>query len=266
MRKRGNLSLATRCGLTLLGLVVGLSLLAPLLAPYSPTLIDYAAVLEPPGTRHWLGTDDLGRDLFSRLLWGGRESLRVAGLGLLLGLVGGVALGLLAGYLEGLAEGIIMRLVEIILAFPTLLLLLSCVAVLGVGAESLSIALGLSLLPGFARLAHSGALSARRADYVLAAQVSGVPLLRILTRHIAPNYADVLAVYSTAIFGEALLIGSGVSFLGLGTQPPTPEWGAMLADGIHVLSSAWWVAAAPGLAIFVTVLGANLLTGGDDWR
>jgi peptide/nickel transport system permease protein len=238
--------------------------LAPSLARFDPTAIDHEHLLEPPGRTHVFGTDDLGRDILSRVLWGGRESLRAALLALLVAAGGGVALGLVSGYFGGWIDGVIMRLVDVLLAFPSLLLALSIVAVLGPHLSTVLIALGASAIPGTARFARGTVLAAKNREYITAAQVLGATHAHILLTHILPNITAPLIIYSTLGLGSLIMATAGLSYIGLGAQPPSPEWGAMLSDGREYLRDAWWMSVFPGLAIFWAVLCINLL--GDGLR
>jgi peptide/nickel transport system permease protein len=248
----------------LLAAVVGLSLAAPLLAPYSPTAADPANQLLPPSLAHPAGTDLFGRDVWSRLLWGGRLSLAAGILAVTLAALPGSLLGLLAGYSGGWLDALLMRLVDMLLAFPSLLLALALVAWLGPGLVSAALAVGLAGLPRFARLIRAATLGVRSELYIEAARVVGCRPERILLHHVAPNVRGVIIVLGSLELGYALLNIGALSFLGLGAQPPTPEWGAMLAEGRGLLRDAPWVATAPGLAITLTVLAFNLL--GDALR
>jgi peptide/nickel transport system permease protein len=251
-------------GLILFSLLAVLAILAPVLSPFAPSDINYDALLEPPGRMHWLGTDDLGRDMLSRILWGGRESLRVGFLGIMVGLAGGVAAGVIAGYVGGWVDAALMRGVDVLLAVPDILLVLGVVAILGPSLTTLIVALGITSIPGYARLVRGSVQAVREVEYVVAAQVIGASRWRIMVRHILPNIAGVLIVYSTVGLGSAIWVSTGLSFLGLGAQPPSPEWGAMLNAGTPFLRDAWWMAGVPGLAIFLAVLSINLL--GDGLR
>jgi peptide/nickel transport system permease protein len=247
--------------LCLLGFVL-LALLAPWLAPFDPTALDPTAPLQPPNAHHWFGTDLLGRDLFSRLLWGGRVTLTVAGLGLGLALGSGTALGLLSGYVGGWVDGLLMRLVDIWLALPTFLLLLSLSALLGPGPQGTILGLALAATPAYARLVRGSVLALRHEPYLLAAQAVGVPPIRLLTHHLLPPLGGLLAVYGTTGLGAFILAGAGLGFLGLGVQPPAPEWGAMLHAGLPYMRDAWWLSLFPGLALFLVVLSINLVGEG----
>ncbi len=251
-------------GALLLAAAVCLSLAAPILAPYNPTAADPPNQLLRPSPAHPAGTDLFGRDVWSRLLWGGRLSLAAGILAVTLAALPGSLLGLLAGYSGGWLDALLMRLVDMLLAFPSLLLALALVAWLGPGLVSAALAVGLAGIPRFARVVRSATLGVRSELYIEAARVVGCRPGRILLRHVAPNVRGVVIVLSSLELGYALLNIGALSFLGLGAQPPTPEWGAMLAEGRTLLRDAPWVATAPGLAITLTVLAFNLL--GDAMR
>jgi ABC-type dipeptide/oligopeptide/nickel transport system permease subunit len=251
-------------GLTGLLLLIMLTVLAPWIAPYEPTKQNYDRLLESPSGAHLFGTDDLGRDILSRVIWGGRESLRVGMLGISIGMAGGVIVGLVSGYYGGLLDSLIMRLVDILLAFPTILLLLSIVAALGPSLTTVLVALGISSIPGYSRLVRGSVLSAKNFEYITAARVIGAKHQRIMFRHILPNIIAPIIIYSTLGLGNAILLTAGLSYIGLGAQPPSPEWGAMLNYGRPYVRSAWWMSIFPGVAIFLAVLCINLL--GDGLR
>jgi len=249
---------------------IGLSLLilsaifAPLLAPYPPTQLDYDHPLEAPSSAHWMGTDDLGRDIFSRVLYGGRESLKVGLIGVTIAVIGGVCLGMLAGFYGGWLDNLIMRIVDIMLAFPYILLLLSIVAVLGPGLGTVMIALGLAGIPFYTRLIRGSVLAAKNFEYVTAARVVGVSPFAIMFRHILPNIIAPVIVYATLDLGGSIMATSGLSYIGLGAQPPSPEWGAMLNAGRKFIMQAGWMSIYPGLMIFFAILFVNLI--GDGLR
>ncbi len=253
----------------MVGLVGFISLLlivlfAPVIAPMNPTAMDYDHILEPPSSSHIFGTDDLGRDIFSRVVWGGRESLRVALLALTVAGVGGVIFGLISGYYGGIIDSAIMRIVDIFLAFPFILLILSIVAALGPSLGTVLIALGIASIPGVSRFVRGLVLAARNQEYVMAARVLGATDRYIMFTQILPNIMAPLIVYSTLGMGGLILATAGLSYIGLGAQPPSPEWGAMLNAGRTYMRDAWWMSAFPGLAIFTAVLFINLL--GDGLR
>ena len=251
-------------GLAGLLLIVLVSLLAPLLAPHDPLYQNYRARYEPPGGVYPFGTDDLGRDVLSRVLWGGRESLGVAALAIAIAMGGGVVVGLISGYYGGWRDIIIQRLTEVWLAFPGIIFLIVLVSVLGTGLEKVMIAVGLALIPGYGRLVRGAVLAARAQDYVLAARALGARDTRIMFNHILPNIIPPVIVFATLGLGSAILIVGGLSFIGLGVNPPAPEWGAMLLYARDKLRQAPWLSVYPGAAIFVTVLSVNLL--GDGLR
>lgn len=244
---------------------VGLATLAaPALTPYDPLKRNIAVRLQPPSPAHPLGTDALGRDLLARLLYGGRASLAVGLLAVTgMGLVG-IPLGLAAGYFGGAIDHLIMRAMDLILTFPSLIFAIWLVAMLGPGLQNVLLALCIFGVPAYARVARASTLAARDADYVTAARCLGVGHVRIVVRHILPNIAGPLIVLATLNLSGAILQGAGLSFLGLGVRPPMPEWGAMLADGRAYLGTAWWLTVFPGLAITTVVLAANV--AGDALR
>lgn len=240
------------------------ALLAPLLAPYPPDALAPADRLAPPGWAHPLGADALGRDLLSRLLYGARIAVQMAGLAVGLSAAVGMALGSLAGYHGGRLDQALARVMDAWLSLPAVLVALVVVARLGPSLNNLILALGVMGVPAYFRLVRAMTLSARRAPYVEAAQAVGAGDARIMARHILPNIAAPIIVQTTLRLGVVLLTGGSLSFIGLGAQPPTPEWGALLAAGRGAMDTAWWLAVFPGLAITITVLGFNLL--GDGLR
>jgi len=251
-------------GLVIICLLVVIAILAPVIARYNPSKINPPAQLQPPSTAHWMGTDEFGRDLYARIVYGARISLPVGFIAVAISAIGGTVLGLVAGYYGKLVDGVIMRVVDIMLAFPSILLALVVVAILGTNLQNVMIAVGVSGIPSYSRLIRGSVLSARENVYVDAARVVGVPDRLILSRHILPNVIAPTVVYSTLSIGYAILAAAGLSFLGLGAQPPTPEWGSMLATGRQFLQSDPWVTSMPGLAIMITVLSVNLF--GDGLR
>ena len=251
-------------GLVGFALVLLVVLMAPLLAPTDPTAMDFEHLLEPPSKLHPFGTDDLGRDILSRVLWGGRESLRVAMIGLTIAGLGGIVFGLVSGYYGGLIDSSIMRIVDIFLAFPFILLVLSIVAALGPNLGTVLLALGISSIPGVSRFVRGSVLAAKNCEYVIAAEVLGASDSYIMFSQILPNIMAPLIIYSTLGLGDLIMATAGLSYIGLGAQPPSPEWGAMLNYGRTYLRDAWWMSIFPGLAIFAAVLFVNLL--GDGLR
>lgn len=257
-------SLHLAVGGFLVALLVLAALLAPLLAPVAPDEVRPALQFLPPGRNSLFGTDSFGRDVFSQVVWGARLALELAGLSTLIALLPGVALGLLAGYRGGWLDSALSRLMDAWLALPGMLLAILLVARLGPSLQTTILALGVTGVPSFYRLARSGAITIRQAAYVEAARSLGAGSGRILLRHILPNTASSIVVLASLRMGTALLAGSGLSFIGLGAQPPAPEWGSLLAAGKEYMDSAWWLAVFPGLSITATVMGFNLL--GDGLR
>ena len=256
--------------LALLGLaiVVGLVLMAifaPWLAPYSPTEGDLRTLrLLPPSAAHWFGTDDQGRDILSRLIHGSRITLFVVVLVAVLAAPVGLLVGTVAGYAGGWLDALLMRITDIFLAFPKLILALAFVAALGPGIENAVIAIAITSWPPYARIARAETLTVRQADYIAAVRLIGASPWRIVLRHIMPLCLASLIVRVTLDMAGIILTAAGLGFLGLGAQPPLPEWGAMIAAGRAYVLDQWWVAAAPGAAIFVVSLAFNLL--GDGLR
>lgn len=246
-------------------LVVALaSLAAPLLSPYDPVAMAPDQQFLPPSREHPAGTDLFGRDVATRVLYGGRLSLGIGVLAVIIAAIPGTILGLLAGYYGQRVDRLISWLVDVMLAFPSVLLALALIAVLGTGAANVVLAVGIAGIPQYARLVRGQVLAARRQPYVRAAWTVGCTHTRILLRHILPNILGPLVVLATLDVGWAILNASALNFLGLGVQPPTPEWGAMLNEGRGYLRDAPWVTTAPGFAIALTVLSINLL--GDALR
>jgi peptide/nickel transport system permease protein len=249
-------------GLGLLGLMVFLALIAPLIARYGPNTVNINALNQDPSLNHWFGTDNLGRDMWSRVLYGGQISLP-AGLGVVAIAFGiGTPMGVIAGYTGGIVDDIIMRLVDVLLAFPGILLAIGVVAILGPSLTSAVVAVGITTIPGFARIARGSTLRAREQEYVEAARAQGAGSLHIIFRHILPNIIDPLIVLATLSLGSAILATAALSFLGLGTQPPTSDWGTLLSQGYEHMFQSWSEVTFPGLAIVISVLGINLLGDG----
>ena len=237
---------------------------APGLAPYNAVKPDMASLLVVPSPRHWLGTDDLGRDQLTRLMFGGRISLAVGGIAMAVALVLGVAVGLVAGYAGRWVDHGAMLLMDVLSAFPTLVLAVVIVGVFGPGIVNATLAIGVVAIPRFARLVRSQVLVLREYEYVHAARAIGAPTARIIWRHLVPGVRGVMIVQATLTVSFAILTEASLSFLGLGVQPPTPTWGSMLRFGYPFLQTAPWLALVPGAAIAVAVLGFNLL--GDGLR
>lgn len=251
-------------GLIIIGFVVSVAIVAPLIAPYDPVSTDLRSRLQPASWEHLLGTDQLGRDILSRLLYGARLSLLLSLGAVALGAASGVAVGLVVGYFGGWLDSIFMRFIDILLAFRLLLLAITIMAILGPSLTNTVIAIGLSLFASFARLARAEALQAKTKEYVESARALGVGSTRIMFRYLLPNIIAPLIILATLTLGTAILAESALSFLGLGPSPPTPSWGLMVKEGLDQLRDAWWTSTIPGLAIFVIVLGFNLL--GDGLR
>lgn len=251
-------------GFFLFGGLVLVAIFAQQIAPYDPLALDYRAILQPPSALHGFGTDDLGRDILSRTIWGARESLSVAVLASAIGITGGLIFGLMSGYLGGMVDMVVQRIVEIMLAFPTILLVLSIVAAMGPSLTTILIAAGISTIPIYIRLIRSTVIVEREKEYILASTALGASHIGIMVRHILPNVLSRAIIYTTLGMGSIILATSGLSYVGLGAQPPTPEWGAMLTGGQHLFRNAWWSAFFPGLFIFIAVVGVNL--PGDGLR
>jgi len=248
---------------TILVLFVVVAICAPLLAPYDPNAQNLVGRLKPPGTvsrsfHYWLGSDELGRDLLSRIIYGTRISLLVAVLSVLLSGAVGTALGLLAGYRRGWIETVVMRVADVFLSIPAVLLAIITVAVLGPSLVNVVLVLALTRWPRYARVAHAQTLATAGMSYVENAVLAGAGNARILFLHILPNIAGTLIVVATLEFGLMVLFEAGLSFLGLGVQPPTASWGSMLSTGRNYVATAWWVATLPGLCLFALVFTVNL--------
>jgi len=243
--------------LVILGLFV-LSLLAGVLAPEDPDRPNLRARLQPPGPGHILGTDALGRDVLSRLIWGSRVSLKVGLVSVGLATAIGLFLGALAGFYGGLVDGLVMRFCDLMLCFPTMFLILAVISLLEPSIWNVMAVIGLTGWMGVARLVRAEFISLKNRDFVLAALALGASDARLILRHILPNALAPVLVSATLGVAGAILLESGLSFLGLGVQPPTATWGVMLADGKDYLSRAWWLSFYPGLAILITVLSYNL--------
>jgi peptide/nickel transport system permease protein len=252
-------------GLAIVLALIACALLANVLAPYSPFTGDLRTTrLLPPSSTHWFGTDDQGRDIWSRLLHGSRITLFVVTLVAVLAAPIGLLVGTVAGYAGGWIDAILMRITDIFLAFPRLILALAFVAALGPGIENAVIAIAITSWPPYARIARAETLTLRDADYISAVKLMGASPWRIVFRHIMPLCLSSVIVRVTLDMAGIILTAAGLGFLGLGAQPPMPEWGAMIANGRAYVLDQWWVAAAPGAAIFLISLGFNLL--GDGLR
>jgi len=257
-------SASIRIGLSIVVGLFLLGILAPLLAPVSPVEIDLNQTLEPPSRNHLLGTDELGRDQLSRILYGTRTSMVLGLVAVVVAATLGAAIGLLSGYISGLFDGIVMRTMDFILAFPALLLALLVIAVLGPGLTQVLIAFGIGGIPFYARLMRTMALSIREREFVQAARALGASPFRIIVRHILPNSVAPLIITTTLAMGLVIVGMAALGFLGLGAQPPTPEWGAMLSGSQARFFSAPWLLISPGAMILLAVTGYTLL--GDGLR
>lgn len=251
-------------GAVMLLILVTVAVLAPLIAPYDPLKVDPINALLPPSGEHWMGTDTLGRDQLSRAIYGARISLRLGIVSVGIAMLLGVPLGILAGYLGGRVDAVIMRLIDILLAFPSLVLALIAVFALGPGLTNAMIAVGISSIPAYARITRAEVLSAKENQYVHSAQALGAPSGAVMFRHILPNIIAPNIVMGALGTGSAILAGAALSFLGLGAQAPMPEWGLMLSQGRGFMSLAWWLTVFPGLGIMATVMSMNLM--GDGLR
>ncbi|MDL2266700.1 ABC transporter permease [Desulfovibrio sp. OttesenSCG-928-G15] len=249
-------------GACIVGIMSLAAIFAPLIATHDPLLPDSASILLPPSASHFFGTDSLGRDVFSRMLFGARVSLWIGFVSVGIGVSIGVTLGLIAGYFRGIVDECIMRFVDIMLCFPSFFLILAVIAFLGQSIVNIMIIIGLTSWMGIARLVRAETLSLRERDFVLAARLSGASTARILLRHILPNAMAPVLVSAMLGIAGAILLESGLSFLGIGVEYPLPSWGNILILGKQTLGVAWWLSLFPGLAILLTVLGYNLLGEG----
>ena len=243
-------------------LLITISLLAPFIAPYDPTAIDVRHTLSPPSKTHLLGTDELGRDLLSRIIWGSRVSLKVGFVAVGIAIVIGIVIGAIAGFYGGKVDAILMRFVDIMLAFPTFFLILAVIAILEPNIFTIMAVIGITSWMEVARLVRAEFLSLKERDFVGAARAVGVSDTRLIFRHILPNALSPVFVAATFGVAGAILIESGLSFLGLGVQPPDPSWGNILTSGKDNIEIAWWLSLYPGLAILITVLSYNLVGEG----
>ena len=252
-------------GLGVILLFIVLAIFAPLIAPHDPLEQNISIRKSPPFTEdHFLGTDELGRDMLSRLIYGARLSMTIGILSVGISMIGGVAIGVVSGYFGGWLDRIVMRLIDIMLAFPYVLLTIVIVAVLGPSLTNAMIAIGISQLPRYVRLVRASVLAEKESDYVLAERSIGTSDLELMFGSILPNSLAPVIVQATLGIGEAILSSAALSFLGLGAQPPTPEWGLMIASSREFVTSAWWIVTLPGLATLLSVLGFNLF--GDGLR
>lgn len=251
----------------MLALIVLMAILAPLIAPFDPNKQTLLARLKPPGftfrgETFWLGTDDLGRDLLSRTMYGAGVSLGVAVLSVVVSTLVGVSLGMIAGWFRGWVETVIMRLVDIMMSIPAILLALLTVAVLGPGFFKLVLVLGLTRWPRYTRVAYAQTLQVSNLPFIKASEMAGAGAARILLHHVLPNIAGPIMIVATAEFGLMILFEAGLSFLGLGIQPPSSSWGSIMSVGRQYIERAWWIVVMPGAVLFLLVLSVNVL---GDW-
>jgi peptide/nickel transport system permease protein len=260
--RRNRLAMA---GLVIVGLLLLVAALAPWIAPHDPFVQNLGNRLQPPGTPgYWLVTDDFGRDILSRIMYGARITLYIIALVAVTAPVLGLLVGTVSGYFGGWIDGVLMRLTDIFLAFPRLILALALVAVLGPGIENAVLAIALTAWPPYARVARAETLTIRSSDYIAAVRLQGASAPRIILGHVVPMCLPSVIIRVTLDMAGVILIAAGLGFLGLGVQPPQPEWGLMISSGRKFLFEQWWVATMPGLAIFIVSLGFNLL--GDGLR
>ena len=258
--------LTLKIGASIVGLIVLAGILAPLIAPYDPYHQDFTSALQPPSLAHPFGTDMIGRDVFSRVLYGIRIDMQIGFFTTYVPMIYGVAIGAAAGYFGGWFDAIVMRVLDVFMAFPFLVLIIVVLSILGPGVHNIYIAVFLVAWTMYARLARAEMLVERNKDYVLAARTIGFGPGRIIFRHALPNIINSSIVFSMADFVLNILLVSGLSFLGLGVQPPLPEWGSMIAEGRDFIFQAWWISTLPGVAIVITGAGLSLIGDGLSQR
>jgi peptide/nickel transport system permease protein len=255
---------AAVAGLIIILALIAIAIAAPWITPYDPNDQSFRIKLKPPSSEHWLGTDEFGRDVLSRILVGTRVALYVGIVPVIVAMLIGITLGLAAGYYGKTVDQVVMRLIDILLAFPWLLLAIGIMAVLGPGINNVVIAVAIVYIPAFARIVRGSVLSIKEKEYVEAARAMGQPNMQIITRHVLANAWAPIIVLATLSIGQAIIYAAGLSFIGLGTQPPNADWGVMLSSGREYLRDAPWLGFFPGLAILITVLAFNLF--GDGLR
>ena len=266
MRRRRSRGLFLPVGATLLAAFLLVALLGNVIAPYDPNAQDLLAILDPPSAAHWFGTDEIGRDILSRVIVGTRITLAIAGASVLFAGAAGIFLGLIAGHSRGAADRVITVSLDLLMTVPSLVLAIAVVSAIGANAEGLITAITISFVPSLARLVRARVLELRELDYIEAARAIGMRQPRILLRHILPNAASVIVIELSLMAGQAVLVGTALGFLGLGVQPPAPEWGAMLGASREFLEVAPHVAVVPGLAVSLLVFAFNLFGDGlRDW-
>jgi peptide/nickel transport system permease protein len=249
-------------GLAIVAVLIFAAATAPWLAPYDPLKMAAGPRLQPPTVAHWMGTDDFGRDVFSRILFGAQLTLQIGVIAVGISLTSGLLLGLVAGYSSGWTERVLMRLVDVLFSFTEIVIALACLAIFGVGLTNAMIAIGIASIPFYARVTHSVVLVEKHKPYFESAVAAGAGHIRLIFLHLLPNVVPTLIVVGTLGISTAVLAAAGLSFLGLGAQPPQPEWGFMLSASRDLISRAPWMMIFPGLAIAITVLGFNLLGDG----
>ncbi|MDI6823035.1 MAG: ABC transporter permease [Bacillota bacterium] len=264
MKRLWRKGMPVKMALVGISVIAMLSLLAPWLAPFDPLAVNPAHRLQPPNRAHLLGTDQLGRDVLSRLMWGGQLSLTVGLIAVSIELSAGTVVGLASGYLGGTVDAVVMRLCDVMLAVPGLVLALFIVAILGPGLTNVMVALGIGGIPGVTRLVRGATLAVREREYVESARAAGAHAVQVMARHVLPNVLPPILVLTTLDVGTIILAGAGLSFIGLGAQPPSAEWGAMLTGARDYFTRAWWLSVFPGLAIMAVVLCLNVI--GDAVR
>ena len=263
-RRRRQRVTSLTVGLTLVAILILMALLAPLIAPFDPNVQTMSSRLLAPSAQHWFGTDGFGRDMLSRVIYGARPTLLLVSLILVLTIPAGLLIGITAGYVGGWTERLLMRITDIFLSLPNLVIALALVAILGPGLMNGALALALTSWPPFARQARAETLALRRSDYLAAARMQGITGFRLMFGHILPLCMPTAVVRAALSLGGIILAAAGLGFLGMGVQPPTAEWGSMVAEGSKVIFDQWWVAAAPGAAILFASLAFNLT--GDGLR
>jgi len=251
-------------GLLIILTLIGVALFAPWLAPFDPVQTNLANRLQPPSAAHWMGTDEVGRDILSRIIWGSRLTLYIVGLVAIIAAPVGIIAGTVSGYFGGIIDTVVMRITDIFLAFPKLILALAFVAALGPGIENAVIAIAITSWPPYARIARAETITIRNTDFIKAIRLQGAGPFRIITRHVMPLCLSSLIVRVTLDMAGIIMTAAGLGFLGLGAQPPSPEWGAMTASGRAYIIDHWWLITMPGMAIFLVSLAFNLL--GDGLR
>lgn len=249
-------------GQAIIVLVVFIALFPDVIASHNPMYMDREAILKPPSLEHWMGTDNYGRDVFSRVIWGTRINLLIGIGGMLIPFISGAILGLLAGYYGGFIDTILMRILDIVLAFPSMLLIISIIAIMGTGIINLLIAIWLVAWRDYARLVRSEVMVAKVSDYVMSARLLGYSNARIIRVHIMPNVINSSISFASADIVMCMIFGASMSFIGLGISPPTPEWGSIIAGGLPFLPKAWWICILPGLVMMVVGIGFSLVADG----